>query len=153
VAIGAIFLAAAAIEGVMSPVVGRISDRHGRLRPLRAGLAGVAVMALLLPLPESAWVLAATALVAVAALGCFWAPAAALLSDASESEGLDQGFAFGLMNLAWAGGQVIGGAAGGALADAKSDALPYAIVAALCAGSLVLSRSWAMGPTRAPGRA
>ena len=62
----------------------------------------------------------------MAALGCFWAPAAALLSDASEMEGLDQGFAFGLMNLAWAGGQVVGGAAGGGLADVTSDTLPYA---------------------------
>jgi MFS family permease len=137
--IGAVFLAGAAIQGVLSPIVGRLSDRRGRLLPLRAGLAGGAVMALLLPLPASVPLVAAAALLAVTALGCFWAPAAALLSDASESEGLDQGFAFGLMNLAWAGGQVVGGAAGAGLADATSDAVPYAILALLCAASLVLT--------------
>ena len=56
-------------------------------------------------------------------------------------EGLDQGFAFGLMNLAWAGGQVVGGAAGGGLADATSDTLPYAILALLCAVSLAIVRA------------
>ena len=34
------------------------------------------------------------------------------------------GLAFGLMNLAWAGGQVVGGGAGGALADVTADACP-----------------------------
>ena len=49
--IGAAFLAAASIEGVLSPVLGRFSDRRGRLLPLRFGLVGAAVMAVLLPLP------------------------------------------------------------------------------------------------------
>ena len=37
--IGATFLVAAAIEAVMSPAVGHISDRRGRMFPLRIGLA------------------------------------------------------------------------------------------------------------------
>ncbi len=139
--IGAAFLVAASVEGVLSPLLGRLSDRRGRMLPLRFGLAAGAVMALLLPLPETVWLLIAAIVFAVAALGCFWAPAAALLSDASEASGLDQGFAFGLMNLAWAGGQVVGGAAGAALADVTTDAVPYALLALLCAGTLVLARS------------
>jgi MFS family permease len=51
-AIGAIFLATAAVEAALSPVAGRASDRQGRLVPIRAGLAGAVVMAVLLPLPE-----------------------------------------------------------------------------------------------------
>lgn len=141
ITIGAVFLAAAAVEGVMSPLVGRLSDRRGRFLPMRFGLAGLAVAAVLLPLPAAVWLLGATVVLGVAALGLFWAPAAALLSDASESSGLDQGFAFGLMNLAWAGGQVLGGAAGGGLADATSDAVPYTVLGLLALATLALTRA------------
>ena len=74
VTIGAVFLAAAAVEGVISPFVGRLSDRRGRFLPIRFGLAGAAVAAVLLPLPAAVWLLGATVVLAVAALGLFWAP-------------------------------------------------------------------------------
>ena len=147
--IGAVFLAAAAVEGALSPVLGRFSDRRGRLLPLRAGLVGAVVTAILLPLPQEVWMLALAVMLAVGALGMFWAPAAALVSESSESAGLDQGFAFGLMNLAWAGGHVVGGAAGGSLADATADAVPYGMLALLCAATLALTRSTRTG-TAAP---
>ena len=137
VTIGAMFLAGAAIEAVLNPVLGRMSDRRGRMPPIRAGLAGATAMAVLLPIPAVTWLLVGAGIATVSALGLLWAPAAALLSDASEASGLDQGFAFGLMNLAWAGGQVVGGAAGGALADATVDAVPYAILAVVCAATLL----------------
>ena len=57
----------------------------------------------------------------------------ALLSDASEAVGLDQPLAFGLSNLAWASGHMAGSAGGAALADATSDALPYALLGVACA--------------------
>jgi MFS family permease len=139
VAVGAVFLVAAGVEAAVSPVSGRLSDRRGRLVPIRAGLLGAAFMALLLPLPEHAWLLALAVVAVVAALGVFWAPAMAMLSDASETAGLDQGLAFALANLAWAGGHVLGGSAGASLADLASDALPYALLAALCGGTLVLA--------------
>ena len=138
--IGALFVAAAAVEGVLNPVMGRQSDRRGRLPLIRIGLVGMGVTAVLLPLPTAVWVLGALLLVAVGWLAFFWAPAAAMLSDSSESLGLDQGFAFGIMNLAWAAGQVGGGAAGGALADLTSDAVPYAVISLLCLATLVLAR-------------
>ena len=57
-AIAAAFLAAAALEAVVGAVVGRLSDRRGRLvrQPDRASTGG-GVMMLALPWPESAWVL------------------------------------------------------------------------------------------------
>ena len=137
VAVGAVFLVAAAVEALMSPVVGRVSDRRGRMVPVRVGLAGAAAAAILLPLPGAAILLAAAVVVAVGALAAFWAPAMALLSDASEAAGLDQGLAVAVANLAWAGGHVIGGAAGAAVAEATSDGVPYAVLAALCAGTLL----------------
>ncbi len=138
--IGALFVAAAAVEGLLNPVMGRQSDTRGRLPLIRVGLMGAGLTALALPLPTSVWLLGALLLVAVTWLAFFWAPAAALLSDASEAVGLDQGFAFGIMNLAWAAGQVTGGAAGGALADVTSDAVPYAILSVLCLVTLALAR-------------
>jgi MFS family permease len=137
VTIGAMFLVGAAIEAVLNPILGRVSDKHGRMPPIRAGLLGATVMAIVLPLPAVVWLLVVTGIAAVTTLGLLWAPGGALLSDASEASGLDQGFAFGLMNLAWAGGQVVGGAAGGGLADLTSDAVPYGILAAVLAATLL----------------
>lgn len=48
-AIGGVFLVAAIFEGSLSALVGRISDRRGRLLPIRVGLAGAAMLAVLLP--------------------------------------------------------------------------------------------------------
>jgi MFS family permease len=150
-AVGAIFLVAAAFEALVSPVAGRLSDSHGRLAPIRAGLAGAVVMAVLLPLPGTVVLTAATLVLVVMALGTFWAPAMALLSDSSERAGLDQALAFSITNLAWALGHVLGSGAGGALADAASDALVYAVLGAACAftlaGVIALGRS---APARSP---
>ncbi len=131
-AIAATFLVAAGAESLMSPVVGRLSDRRGRLVPVRAGLTGTAVLLVALTLPQQALVLAGGVVVLGATLGAFWAPAMAMTADAAEHAGLDQGFAFALVNLAWAAGQVTGSAASGALADATSDAVPFLVVGLLC---------------------
>jgi MFS family permease len=136
-AIGAIFLVTAAVEGVLSPVAGRVSDRRGRLVPIRFGLLGAIVMSALLPLPNNALLLGMAVLLTFAALGAFWAPALAWLSDASEDAGLDLAFAFSISNLAWAIGHVVGSSAGGAIADATADAVPYGILGAICAVTLI----------------
>jgi MFS family permease len=137
VAIGGVFLLAAGVEAAISPVAGRVSDRRGRLTPIRAGLAGAVVMAVALPLTGHAVLQAGAVVLAIAALGTFWAPAMAMLSDAVESFGLDQGLGFAISNLAWAGGHVIGGGAGAGLADAFGDGLPYALLAILCGVTLL----------------
>lgn len=139
-AIAGTFLVAAGAEALMSPLVGRVSDRRGRLLPIRAGLGGSAVLLVLLGVPTSAALLALGVVVLGATLGAFWAPAMAMLADAAEHSGLDQGIAFSLVNLAWAGGQVTGSATSGALAQATSDAVPFAIVGGLCVATLVLLR-------------
>jgi hypothetical protein len=41
------------------------------------------------------------------------------------------------MNAAWGGGNSVGPALGGALSDAAGDALPWALMAVLCALTLV----------------
>jgi hypothetical protein len=54
-----------------------------------------------------------------------------MVSDGADRRGLHQGLAFGLGNLAWAGGQALAAAAGGALAEATVDAVPFVLLAAL----------------------
>jgi len=135
-AVAATFLVAAGAEAIVSPLVGRVSDRRGRLLPVRAGLGASAVMLAALTLPGQALVLAAAIVGLGATLGAFWAPAMAMLADAAEHSGLDQAFAFALVNLAWAVGQVSGSAASGALAEATSDAVPFLVVSALCLATL-----------------
>ena len=135
--IGAVFLVSAAVEAVISPLAGRVSDRVGRLGPIRVGLVAAAGVAILLPLPSSAWLLAGTVVLAFSALATFWAPAMALLSDAAEHAGLDLALAFSISNLAWAAGHVLGAGVGGAVAEATSDAVPYSALAVACAATFV----------------
>src|SRR4051794_9349833 len=100
-AIGAVWLLSAAGEGVISPIAGRFSDTHGRTVPLLGGLVCGAVTFALLPWPDSAWLLGALIVVGTPLVGLLWAPWMAMLSDGAEGIGLDQGLAFGLMNLTW----------------------------------------------------
>jgi predicted MFS family arabinose efflux permease len=135
-AIGATYLAAAGIEAAIAPVIGSLSDRRGRLLPLRFGLAASTAALLCFTLPHSVLALAVVIVIIVAALGVFWAPSMALLSDAAEAASLHQGLAAALMNLAWAGGQILGSGGGGALAKLGGDGLPVAVAAAACAATL-----------------
>jgi MFS family permease len=134
--IGLIFLLAAAVEAVVSPVAGRLSDRAGRIAPIRRGLVGAVIMAVVLPLPQTPVLVCLTVMLTFATLAAFWAPGLALLSDAAEAVGLEQALAFAISNGAWALGHVIGAGAGGALADATSDTVPYAVLAVVSAGTL-----------------
>ena len=146
-AIGAVFLVAAAVEAVISPFAGRFSDRAGRLAPIRLGLIAAAVAAVIMPLPGTAVLVGLALVAAIASLAVFWAPAMALLSDAAEEAGLDQALAFSISNLAWAAGHVLGAGLGGTVADATSDAVPYAALAVGC--TLTLIGLTAMGRRRA----
>jgi len=70
----------------------------------------------------------------------------ALISDGAERVGMAQGLAFGIVNLAWAGGQVVGSTGGSAVADASSDAFTYALLAVLAVGTLALLLSGRANP-------
>jgi MFS family permease len=131
VAVGAAFFIAAGIEAFTAPAIGRWSDLHGRLTPIRAGLVACPIAALLLPVPTNLVLLAAALVVVVLAMSLIWTPAMALLSDNAERAGLDLAFASALVSLAWAGGQVIGGSAFVSFADASTDGTAYGVVAAL----------------------
>src|SRR3989440_3038021 len=131
-AVGATYLVSAGLEAGWAPVLGRLSDRHGRMRPLRAALAASAVVTILLPWPGSPWLLALPVGAAGFAFGSFWTPALSMVTDAAEARGLDYGHAFALVNIAWAPGQAGGSAVGGAVASASSDAVSYLGLAGIC---------------------
>jgi MFS family permease len=135
-AVGATYLVSAAFEAAWSPVLGRLSDRYGRLPPLLGALVASAVVALLLPWPRQALLLAFLVVCAGFAFASFWTPAMSLVTDAAAASGLEYGYAFALVNIAWAPGQAGGAAVGGAVASATSDAVPYFALAALCVVTL-----------------
>jgi MFS family permease len=137
-AIGAVFLCSAALEAVNNMVLGRVSDRRGTLIPLAAGLVGSIVVAVLLPLPSQAWVLAILVCCGGLAFGTFFTPGMTLLTHLSEARGLEYGYTFALVNLAWAPGQTVGSLGAGALAHVTSDAVPYLTLAGVCALTLAL---------------
>jgi MFS family permease len=138
--IGAAFLAAAAIEAVLSPLAGRLSDRRGALAPIRMSLTGGVLVSVLVPVLAPLPLLVALLIVGLPAYGTLFAPATALLSEGAHRLQLNQGIAFGLGNLAWAAGQAIAAAASGALAQATSDLVPYALLASAFLATLAALR-------------
>jgi MFS family permease len=144
-AIGAVFLVAGLVETVVNPLLGRFSDRRGRLLPVRAALAASVVVATTFAFVDQRYAVAALAILAAITFGAFYTPGMALVSDRAEVAGLSQAIGFGIMNTAWALGNASGPALAGAVADAAGDGVPYLVAAALCLVTLL-----ATGPARAP---
>jgi MFS family permease len=134
--ISAAFLISAGIEAALSPVLGRWSDRRGRLAPVRTGLVAAIGVSLVLPWIDLPWPYLVLVICAGVAYGVNWVPGTALLSDGAEKAGLDQGFGFALLNFAWAPANVVGAALSGVLAEAAGEAAAYLLAAAICLGTL-----------------
>src|SRR4051794_90426 len=144
-AIGATWLFAAGFEALVSPMAGRFSDKRGRLAPLLGGLVGGAITFAILPWPNTAVGLALVIILGSPVIGLLWAPAMAMLSDGADQVGLEQGLAFGLMNLTWATGQSIGDIGGARLGEAAGDEVAYLLLAALCVACFAVLRTRAVG--------
>jgi MFS family permease len=136
VAIGALWLAAAGIEAAMNPFLGRLVDRRGRIFPVRITLAGTVAVTVAFAWADTAAVLALLVLLAAVAFGGLFTPGLSLVSDGAEQAGVAQALAFGAMNAAWAVGNLVGPAAGGALARAAGDTTAFLVAAAVCALTL-----------------
>jgi MFS family permease len=138
--IGLTFLLAAAIEAGLSPLAGRLADRRGPLVSVRISLAGSVVVSLLAPVLAPAAVLITLLVVGLPAYGSLFTPAMSMTSGGAHRLSLNQGLAFGLINLAWAVGQGIASAGGGAIAQATTDLVPYSLLAAICLATLLATR-------------
>ena len=114
-------------------LLGRFSDRRGRLLPLRLAAGGAIAVTAGLALAGRPVFIAPLVVAAAIVFGAFWAPAMALLSDGADRIGLAQGLGFGLMNAAWGAGISFGPVVGGALADAAGDPFTFALMSGICA--------------------
>ncbi|HZT84434.1 MAG TPA: MFS transporter [Gaiellaceae bacterium] len=140
VAIGAVWLVGASFETVLSPVAGRVLDRRGVLLPVQVALAAAVAVSVGLALGPRPFVYVPLVVVAGGSYGVLFTPAFALIAEGAERSGLPQGMAFGLMNAAWASGALLGPAAGGAVAAASGDVVPFLVSAGLCATGLAAAR-------------
>ena len=147
-AIAAAWVVGAAFETVLSPVAGRLLDRRGIVLPVQAALAASAAFSVGLAFSPRPLAYAPLLVAAGGAYGVLFTPAVALIAEGAERSGLAQGMAFGLMNAAWAGGALVGPAAGGAVADASGDVVPFLISAGLCAATLAATRTRASAARR-----
>ena len=129
------FIAGAALEAGLAPLVGRYSDRAGSVRPYVVGLVVAAVGIALLPLADALGLVVADLIAISIGSGICFTPAMTMLSDSATATGLPQGLAAGLINAAWAAGQVSGGAVGGAAAGLAGDALPCLAAAGIAAAT------------------
>jgi MFS family permease len=138
--IGATFLLSAGVEAVLAPLTGRLSDSRGPLMPVRVSLTAAVGVSLLAPVLSPAPALIVLLILGMPAYGALFTPAMSMLSAAADWLGLNQGLAFGMCNLAWAAGQGISSAAGGAIAQATSDFVPYAMLAGICLATLLATQ-------------
>lgn len=131
------FIGGAAIESVLSPIAGRLSDKVGRRAPYVLGMSICAVAMVVFALAASLPVVILSLLITSLGSGLCFAPAMTLISDAAEESGLHQGYAVGVTNMAWAAAQVLGGVAGAGVAGATGDAAPSIAIAVILVATIL----------------
>lgn len=137
--IGSAFFVAGLVEVVMNPVLGRASDRFGRLRPLRAALVAGIFVSLGFAVAEAPGAIVALVCASAFGFGGIYSPAMALVADRAEAAGLPQGLGFGLMNSFWAAGLLVGPPVAGVLSERYGDHVPYLVGTALLLATLAAS--------------
>jgi UMF2 family putative MFS family transporter len=139
VAIGLTLVAGSLLSTVLTPAIGRVIDRRGIVLPLSVGLGLSALLVALLPLPQSALLLAGLTVVAWGGpLIASAIPAMSLMTDAVERVGAALAFGSMLLNVAWSLGEMLGAPAAASLSHATSDAVPLLLLAAAMALTLGL---------------
>lgn len=141
--VGATFFLASALGTLVGPLAGTLSDRRGRLLPIRVGIiAGISLLVglcLLRPLPV-------VMVLTIGYLGCVYglisSPTMALQTDLAEGTEYEAAVpALQLMALALA--DLVGSSVGAALAQLTEDAVTYTALALLSLGALFLLRAGA----------
>ena len=114
--IGMLFGTAAVASSLLHPIYGRLSDRWGGRRLM---LMGLVLAALLLPMMNMAvgWRSAAALMIGLSAVvSLIITPSLAYMAEATSSAGFGSfGVVYGLYNVAWGVGLMVGPMAGGIL--------------------------------------
>jgi MFS family permease len=131
--IAAGFILGAALEAMLAPLAGRLSDRVGRRLPYVSGLSICALAMVVIAAVATLGLVLCGLIVASLGAGLCFAPALTLISDIAEASSLHQGFAAGVSNMAWASGQVVGGIGGGVIASLTGSGAPCLAIALLLA--------------------
>lgn len=130
-AIGLCFMAAVLTHTICSPQMGKLSDRIGRVKVLRIGLALCLVA---LPLPvfmPGVWTMAVALALLGASASFVMAPCGPGVADAVQAMGrTDFASGFALLNIAYAIGMVVGPFLGSALVEALGIRMAFVILAA-----------------------
>lgn len=138
--IAAAFASASVVETIVGPQVGKVSDRVGRARPYRLGMVVGSAAVLVVCLLDSRLLVAAGVVFFAFAAGLAFTPSIALTADAAEAVRLDQGYASGISNVAWGGGQMLGAFGGGALAGVSFLLPALVTIAVLASAGVVAAR-------------
>jgi MFS family permease len=136
--IAAILAVSYTLAALMNVVLGRISDRFGRLLPTLVGLAIAAALLPAIPFLGPLYALFIVSVAAQSVISALWTPTAAMVSDGAEGSAAGQAVGVATMNAAWAAGGATGPILAAWLADAAGFPLPFALAGALCAASAVV---------------
>jgi DHA1 family bicyclomycin/chloramphenicol resistance-like MFS transporter len=132
----------------LNVVMGRLTDRFGRLIPTVASLV---ISAVLLPFVPLITVLAVLVIVSVAVstvVAGMWTPTAAMVTDGAEPDASGQAIGVATMNASWAAGGASGALLMARLADVAGFVLPFVLAAVVSAVSALAAAAIYRRPTR-----
>jgi predicted MFS family arabinose efflux permease len=128
-----VYVLAGVAEGATSSLAGRLADRGDPHVLVRRFLLVLAVIISAFTLASSTVSLAVLIVALGATFGLLWAPGNTRTHEVARSAGVDDSHVAALFTFCFAGGQVLGGTGGGALADAGGNALPSLLLVAAAA--------------------
>jgi MFS family permease len=144
VAITAVLSASGVLASASNYGVGRIFDRFGGVPIAVVSIVGMAAVVGALAAAPSALLLALLFVAATIPISGQYAVGFPLCAEGADEAGLAHANVFGLLNLTWGAGFLIGPAAGAALAQATSDRLTYCVLVALSLAVAVALRPLAL---------
>ena len=130
-AITAVLTAAGVLAVITNWVVGRLYDRVGGIPIALAAILGTAVCLGLLVGAGSGEAVAAIYVVSAPFISSQYAVQFPMAADGADHAAIGQSSAFGMLNLSWGVGFVVGPAAGAALASLTADWVTYALLLVL----------------------
>jgi predicted MFS family arabinose efflux permease len=128
IAITAALTAAGVLATACNYGVGHLFDRVGGVRIAIVSMLATAVLVAVPVAFTAAAVAIAVFLASTPPIAGQYAVAFPLCAAGADREGLPHSSVFGLLNLAWGFGFLVGPAAGAAIAEASSDRVTYAIL-------------------------